>query len=137
AQLAAKLRSDPRVVAMERTNARNPIDLPEQVDLLVADVSFISLRLVLPPTVRHVRPGGYVLALVKPQFEAGKAQVGRGGIVRDPLVRAEVVGGFCLWAIGGGAGLDVTLQLVGIRAAVIKGDKGNQEYFVLLRTKQI
>ena len=133
AQLAVKLRGDPRVVTMEQTNARYPIDLPEKVDLLVADVSFISLRLVLPPTMRHVRPGGHVLAMVKPQFEAGRDQVGRGGVVRDPLVQADAVGGFCLWAIGGGTLRP--LQLVGVRAAVLTGDKGNQEYFVLLSIK--
>jgi 23S rRNA (cytidine1920-2'-O)/16S rRNA (cytidine1409-2'-O)-methyltransferase len=134
AQLAEKLRNDRRVVVMEQTNARYPIDLPGQVDLVVADVSFISLRLVLPPAIRHLRPGGHVLALVKPQFEAGKEQVGRGGIVRDPLVQAQAVGGFCLWAISGDkVSPRAALRLIGVRASVIAGEKGNQEYFVLLR----
>lgn len=126
-QLASRLAADPRVVAMERTNARRPFPLPEPVDLLVADVSFISLRLVLPPSVAHLGPGAWVLALVKPQFEVPSALVGAGGVVRDPSVWAQAVGGFCVWSIGQG------LQLVGVRPSVLQGDKGNQEFFVLLR----
>lgn len=126
-QLASKLAADPRVVSMERTNARGPFSLPEPVDLLVADVSFISLRLVLPPSLAHLRPGGAALALVKPQFEVPSALVGSGGVVRDPSVWARAVGGFCVWCIGQG------LQLVGVRPSALQGDKGNQEFFVLLR----
>ena len=127
AQLAERRRTDPRVVSMERTNARTAFPLPEPVDLVVADVSFISLRLVLPPALAHLRAGGHALALVKPQFEAGRGQVGRGGIVRDARVHAQVVGGFCLWAIERG------LRLLGVRPSVLRGDAGNREYFVLLR----
>ena len=126
-QLAERLRDDARVVSMERTNARHAFDLPESVDLLVADVSFISLRLVLPPSLAHLRAGGQALVLVKPQFEAGRREVGRGGVVRDPAVHARTVGGFCLWAIGEG------LQLLGVRASPLEGDAGNREFFVLLR----
>src|SRR5207302_1916408 len=81
-QLHYRLRSDPRVVSMERTNVRYLEKLPEAPDLAVADVSFISLRLALPPIFRLVRPGAPLIALIKPQFEAGRAQVGRGGVVR-------------------------------------------------------
>ena len=126
-QLAERLRGDARVVSMERTNARHAFDLPEAVDLLVADVSFISLRLVLPPSLAHLRTGGQALVLVKPQFEAGRREVGRGGVVRDPAVHARTVGAFCLWAIGEG------LQLLGVRASPLEGDAGNREFFVLLR----
>ena len=126
-QLAAKLRDEPRVVSMERTNARHGVELPESVDLLVADVSFISLRLVLAPTLVHVRPGGLALVLVKPQFEAGRREVGRGGVVSDPAIHARTVGGFCLWAIERG------LQLLGIRESAPRGEAGNREFFVLLR----
>ncbi len=126
-QLAAKLRSDRRVISMERTNMRYGIVLPEAVDLIVADVSFISLRLVLPPALSHLKQDGLVLVLVKPQFESGKDQVGKGGVVRDPKVHASTVGSFALWAIGQG------LRLVGIRPSLIVGDAGNREFFVLLR----
>ncbi|MEX2430287.1 MAG: TlyA family RNA methyltransferase [Dehalococcoidia bacterium] len=126
-QLAARLRADSRVVSMEQTNMRHGIELPEHVDLIVADVSFISLRLVLPPALRHLKPGGSALLLVKPQFEAGRQQVGKGGVIRDPQVHAGVVGGFCLWAIGQG------LQPLGVRPSIIQGDAGNREFFVLLR----
>ncbi len=125
-QLATELRRDPRVVSLERTNARRPFPLPEPVGLLVADVSFISLRLVLPPSLEHLAPGGDALVLVKPQFEAGRGQVGRGGVVRDPAVHARVVGEFCLWAKGQG------LRLRGVRASRVEGEAGNREFFVLL-----
>jgi len=126
-QIAERLRADPRVTVKERVNAREPFALPGRVGLLVSDVSFISLRLVLPPSIEHLSPGGHALVLVKPQFEAGKGQVGKGGVVRDPLVHAQVVGGFCVWAISHG------LRFLGIRPSPIEGDKGNREFFVLLQ----
>jgi len=88
-----KLRNDPRVVVKEGINARylRPEDVGQPVDLVTVDVSFISLRLVLPPLVDIVRPEGDVIALVKPQFEAGKEKVGKGGVVRDPSVHREVI----------------------------------------------
>ena len=127
-QLAYRLRQDPRVTSFEGVNARNPFDLPERVDLAVADVSFISLRLVAPQMAAHLRPGGRMLALVKPQFEAERGAVGRGGIVRDPKTHAAVVGGFAQWAIGQGH------RLRGITPSPITGGDGNHEYFVLLET---
>lgn len=126
-QLHQRLRQDGRVIAMERQNARYAYPLPEAVDLVVADVSFISLRLVIPPAVAHLQPGGYMAALVKPQFEAGRAQVGRGGVVRDPKVHAAALGGTAVWAVEQG------LRLRNICASPIRGDKGNQEFFVLLQ----
>ena len=128
-QLAERLRSDARVISMERTNARLPLDLPERVGIVVVDVSFISLRLVVPQAFRHLGPGGLVLALVKPQFEAGRAEVGRGGVVRDPKVHAAVVGGFCVWAVGS----DPALRVMGVRRSRLEGESGNREFFVLLR----
>ena len=130
-QLAERLRRDSRVTVMERVNAREPFILPGPVDLLMADVSFISLRLVLPPSLVHLSPGGHALVLVKPQFEAGKEQVGRGGVVRDPVVHAQVVGGFCVWAISQG------LRFLGMRPSPIEGDKGNLEFFVLLQKPEV
>lgn len=126
-QLDARLRDDKRVVSMERTNARTPFDLPERVDLIVADVSFISLRTVLPAVLSHLPPGGHLLAMVKPQFEAGRTKVGRGGVIRDPQTHGAVVGGFCLWAIRQG------LRVLGVRPSPLTGDAGNREFFVLAR----
>jgi len=90
-QLHYKLRSDPRVVSMERTNARSLTQLPERPDIAVVDVAFISLRLVLPPVFDLLKPGAPVVALVKPQFEAGREHVHKGGVVRDPTVHRQVL----------------------------------------------
>ena len=125
-QLAHKLRQDGRVVAYEGVNARHPFPLPEPVDLAVADVSFISLRLVVPQMAAHLKPGGRMLVLVKPQFEAERGAVGRGGIVRDPKTHAAVLGDFAQWAIGQGH------RLRGIAPSPITGTDGNREFFVLL-----
>ena len=127
AQLAEKLRHDPRVWYKEGVNARYPFDLPEEVDLIVADVSFISLKLVLLPSLEHLRLNGQILSLIKPQFEASKSKVGNRGIIKDPKVHASVLGEFCLWAIENG------LKVLGVRPSVIKGGNGNQEFFALFR----
>ena len=99
-QMNYGLRQDPRVVVLEKTNARHPFELPEDVDLVTMDVSFISLTLVMPETARHLKPGRYIAALVKPQFEAPKNQVGRGGVIKDPKVHAAVLGKMVNWAVG-------------------------------------
>ena len=128
-QLAGSLRGDPRVVSMERTNARTitPATLPEPVSLAVIDVAFISLRLVLAPVASAFGPdGGDVIALVKPQFEAGRAQV-RGGVVRDPAVHRSTIEGVVAAAEAGGlAPLDVI-------ASPILGPEGNREFLLRLR----
>ncbi len=126
-QLAWKLRSDDRVVAMERRNARHPLPIEERADLATVDVSFISLRLVLPSVMDALSPGGRILALVKPQFEAGRSDVGRGGVVRSPAARARTIGSIALWAIDNGLGV------LGVRESVLTGPKGNHEYFLLLQ----
>ena len=92
-QLHSRLLADPRVVVMDACNARHlqPGDIPESPDLAVTDVSFISLRLILPAIDRLLRPGGETIALIKPQFEAGREEVGKGGVVRDPEIRKQVV----------------------------------------------
>ena len=92
-QLHSRLAADPRVVVMDGCNARHlqPGDLPEAPDLAVTDVSFISLRLILPALDRLLKPGGETVALIKPQFEAGREEVGKGGVVRDPAIRQQVV----------------------------------------------
>ena len=125
-QLHNRLLNDDRIVSMERVNARKTFDLPEKVDLITADVSFISLRLVLPPVLAHLRGDGPVIALLKPQFEAGAEKVGKGGVVRDPLTHAETIGQFVHWATG------IRLRVLNFTASPILGDKGNREFFLLL-----
>jgi len=126
-QLDWKLRTDPRVIAREGVNAREGFDLPERVDLIVADVSFISLRIALPPSFRHLREGGDVVALVKPQFEAGREAVGRGGIVRDAKDRAAATIAVCEAFTAAGVGT------VGIVPSRLPGREGNHEIFVHCR----
>jgi 23S rRNA (cytidine1920-2'-O)/16S rRNA (cytidine1409-2'-O)-methyltransferase len=127
-QLAWTLRQDPRVVVLERTNARQ-LDaglLVEVPDLATVDVSFISLALVLPAVAAVLRPAGTVVALVKPQFEAGRGQVGKGGVVRDPAVRAAAV------ARVRDAALAIGLTVRGEVESVLPGPKGNREVFLWL-----
>ncbi len=121
-QLAWKLRQDPRVVVMDRTNARYLASLPEPVDLVTADVSFISLRLILPPAVAWLRSGGQIVTLIKPQFEAGREQVGKGGVVRDSAVHRTVLQELVRWAELQGLGL------AGLIRSPITGPAGNVEF---------
>jgi 23S rRNA (cytidine1920-2'-O)/16S rRNA (cytidine1409-2'-O)-methyltransferase len=123
-QLDWKLRNDERVRVMEGINAREGFDLPEPVDLVVADLSFISLRLALPPAFRHLRDGGDVVALVKPQFEAGREAVEKGGIVRDTGVRADAVVAVAEHFARSGAGVTAAA------ASRLAGREGNREIFV-------
>lgn len=126
-QMDYGLRQDERVTVIEKTNARHPFDLPDQVDLIVIDVSFISLTMVIPEAVRHLDPGRYIAALVKPQFEAQKSQVGRGGVIKDPKVHADVLGNTVNWAVGQG------LRVRNMCRSPIQGDAGNREFFILLQ----
>ena len=126
-QLHYKLRNDPRVVVMERTNVRYLESLPDPIDLVTIDVSFISLRLVLPAAWRVLRPGGYVIALVKPQFEAGRHKVGKGGVVRDPQVHREVLERVIA------AALDCGFAVLGLERSPITGAEGNVEFLLLFR----
>ena len=129
-QLDWRLRNDPRVVVIERTNARalERSQLPGPVDIVTIDVSFISLRHIFPRVPSVLRPGADVIALVKPQFEAGRREVGRKGVVRDPVVQERVVAEATRAA--GAVGL--------VRAAMtespITGDTGNREFFLHLRS---
>ncbi len=128
-QLDWKLRQDTRVVALERYNFRHaaPADFTDRFDLATVDVSFISLKKILPPLLELLKPGARVLALIKPQFEAGPEKVSKGGVVRDEAVRRA--------AVDEVAALARSLGLVeeGRADAVIKGPKGNQEIFVLFQ----
>ncbi len=131
-QLHWKLRQDPRVIVRERINARllRPEDVGETVDLATVDVSFISLRLVLPALFPLVRPQGWIIALIKPQFEAGRADVGKGGIVRDPGVRERVVEEMRRWARA-----FPECEDRGVIPSPILGGSGNQEFLWALRKK--
>jgi 23S rRNA (cytidine1920-2'-O)/16S rRNA (cytidine1409-2'-O)-methyltransferase len=125
-QLAWSLRTDPRVRVIERANIRtlDRAAIPDPIALVTIDVSFISLRLVLPNTLQWLQPGGHVVALVKPQFEVGKSEVGRGGIVRDAAARERVVDEIVAVAAGLG------LTSIGTLPSPITGRDGNQEYLV-------
>lgn len=126
-QLHEKLRADPRVVCMEKTNLRGaPSDLlPENVDLVVTDVSFISLTLVLPGCVQFLKPGGFVAALIKPQFELGPEAAPKG-VVREEALRRQAVDKITAFA-----GSELGLVLLGVLPAAVKGPKGNQEYMAV------
>ncbi len=125
-QLDYRLRRDPRVVVMEGVNARYPVPLPEKVDLATIDLSFISVEKVIPSVVRLLKDGGYLLALIKPQFEAKRSEVGKGGVIKAPLLHATVLGRFITWAV------KHHFRLKGLVASPILGASGNREFFVLL-----
>ncbi len=126
-QLDWRLRNDARVVVMEGVNAREGVVLPEKVDLLVADLSFISLRLAVPPSFRHLRGGADAVVLVKPQFEAGREAVGKGGLVRDPAARAGAVLAVAERFAAEG------LAPIGVVPSRVRGREGNLEVFLHCR----
>lgn len=124
-QLAWKLRSDPRVISREQFNLRHmtPADVGEPVDLLVADLSFISLTLVLPAAVQAIRPGGQAVVLIKPQFELSREEVGKGGIVREPELHAKA----CV-RIEEFVKSTPNLQWRGLTESSLQGTDGNREF---------
>ncbi len=124
-QLHPRLRVDDRVVVLERVNARNVTSLPFAPELIVCDVSFISVKTVLPPVLRLAAPGWQALVLVKPQFEAGRADTPKG-VVRDPAVRRRVLLDVCTAAVGFGS------RVVGLVDSGLPGPKGNREFLVHL-----
>jgi 23S rRNA (cytidine1920-2'-O)/16S rRNA (cytidine1409-2'-O)-methyltransferase len=126
-QLDWRLRNDRRVVVMERTHARDLAGLPEPIDAAVADLSFISLAQVLPSVFGWLRPGGWVVALVKPQFEAGRDKVGRGGVVRDPAVHAQVLRDLAAALAARG------WPVRGLTPSPITGPAGNREFLIHVR----
>lgn len=125
-QLDYSLRRDNRVVVMEKTNARNPFTLPGPANVATVDVSFISLTKVLPSIEEHVSPNGRLLCLVKPQFEAGRGLIPRGGVVRNPLVHGAVLAEVLLWCMEHG------FRVYGVTPSPLLGDKGNREFFICL-----
>jgi 23S rRNA (cytidine1920-2'-O)/16S rRNA (cytidine1409-2'-O)-methyltransferase len=128
-QLAWKLRRDPRVVVIERTNVRNmPADaLPDPVDLVTIDVSFISLKIVVPAIEQFMKPDASILALIKPQFEVGKGQVGKGGVVREPMLHQQVIDDLTDFFV------TIKLKAEAVYPSPLLGPKGNREFFILLR----
>jgi len=126
-QLDYRLRQDKRVVVMERVNARYPISLPEKINLATIDLSFISVQKVITSVAKLLKDDGYMVVLLKPQFEARRNEVGKGGIVRKPLIHARVIGRFVSWAVKNG------FRVGGLIASPILGAEGNREFFVLLR----
>ena len=129
-QLDYKLRQDPRVVIMERVNAHHPFPLPEKVSIATVDLSFISVTRVIPNIVDHLTNPGYIIVLFKPQFEAKRQEVGKGGIIKDPQVHALVLGRFIVWVTAN------DLRLRELVASPILGAKGNKEFLILLTPSQ-
>jgi len=127
-QLDWKIRSDPRVVVMERTNVRyvTPEQLGEPLDLSVIDVSFISLKIVLPVIKTFLKSTGQVLCLIKPQFEAGKEKVGKKGVVRDPKTHKEVLDNFVALVN------ELEFKILGLTFSPVKGPEGNIEFLAHL-----
>jgi len=128
-QLAWKLRNDPRVHVLERTNARHlgVAHVPAPVDIVVCDASFIGLETVLPAALALARDGAWLVALVKPQFEVGPGRVGKGGVVRDPALHEEVCARIAAWLPS------VGWQVLGIVPSPILGPEGNREFLVAAR----
>jgi 23S rRNA (cytidine1920-2'-O)/16S rRNA (cytidine1409-2'-O)-methyltransferase len=125
-QLAWPLRKDSRVVILERTNIRHlqRLDIDEPLDGAVIDTSFISLRIVVPAAVRLLRKGSFILALIKPQFEAGKGMVGKGGVVSDPALQESIIADLSAFFA------TIRLTVCGIAESPILGAKGNREFFI-------
>jgi 23S rRNA (cytidine1920-2'-O)/16S rRNA (cytidine1409-2'-O)-methyltransferase len=126
-QLAWKLRQDPRVISMEKTNIRDVTreEVPEPVDLIVCDASFIGLRTALPAALALAAPGAHLVALIKPQFEVGKGRVGKGGIVRDPALHEEVCTTISQWLAE-----QPGWQVLGVTDSPIEGAEGNKEFLI-------
>lgn len=131
-QLAWKLRTDPRVIPIERTNIRYMSEekIPEKVDIATVDVSFISLKLVIPKVIEFLRPQGEIVALIKPQFEAGKGEVPKGGVIRDPQKRLKIVEEIQEFF------KSVNLEVAGLIESPIPGQKGNIEYLIYAKLNQ-
>jgi len=131
-QLAWKLRQDPKVVVLERTNARHlsAEQVPEAVDLVVCDASFIGLETILPTPLALAAPGARLIALIKPQFEVGKGRVGKGGVVRDPALHEEVCRRIEAWL-----NARPDWRVIGLTKSPITGPEGNREFLIAAERK--
>jgi 23S rRNA (cytidine1920-2'-O)/16S rRNA (cytidine1409-2'-O)-methyltransferase len=129
-QLAWKLRQDPRVVVLEKTNARHltPEQIPDPLDIVVCDASFIGLETVLPAALALTKPQAWAVALIKPQFEVGRENIGKGGVVRDPLLHEQVCARIEAWF-----GRQPGWTVLGIVESPILGPEGNKEFLIAAR----
>jgi len=132
-QLAWKLRQDPRVVVIERTNVRHlsPEAIPQPIDIITVDVSFISLKIVIPAVSKFMHPDSLLIALIKPQFEVGRGQVGKGGVVRDPDLHLQVNKAISEFASEIGLAPDPVI------VSPLLGPKGNKEFIILCKNKSL
>ncbi len=130
-QLAWKLQKDPRVINLERRNIRylRREEVPEEIDLILVDTSFISVEKFLHNLLRFLKKGGSLLILIKPQFEVGKGEVGKGGVVRDPTLHQKVIERITSYCQEKG------LEVLGVRESPLLGPKGNKEFFIYLKKK--
>jgi 23S rRNA (cytidine1920-2'-O)/16S rRNA (cytidine1409-2'-O)-methyltransferase len=128
-QLAWKLQKDPRVINLERRNVRylKREEIGEEVDLIVIDTSFISIEKLLPHLLEFLRKGGTILSLIKPQFEVGKGEVGKGGVVKDPALHRKVIERISR------SSQDLGLRVLGVTESPLLGPKGNKEFFIYLK----
>ena len=127
-QLDYKLRQDHRVTVMERINAHYRFTLPEKVNIATIDLSFISVTMVIPNIIEHLQKPGYIIILLKPQFEAERKKVPKGGVIKDPQTHARVLGRFITWVT------EHDLRLGGLIASPISGAEGNKEFLILLKS---
>ena len=130
-QLHYRLRQNPRVISMEGINARYEYQIPEKVHFATVDVSFISATKIVPLVNLHLQIGGYILFLVKPQFEARRDEINRGGIVKKPTVHARVLGNIVVWAVNSG------YRIRGLIPSPILGSAGNKEFLLLLQLESV
>ncbi|OGN88942.1 MAG: hypothetical protein A2158_04800 [Chloroflexi bacterium RBG_13_46_14] len=126
-QLDYRLRQDDRVIVMDRMNARNTLNISEKLDLIVIDVSFISVEKIIPAVAGLLKTRGSMVVLVKPQFEAKRNEVGKGGIIRRPEIHARVLGRFVKWITDNG------YRLKGLVGSPIEGASGNREFLALIK----
>ncbi|UCD08547.1 MAG: TlyA family RNA methyltransferase [Dehalococcoidales bacterium] len=126
-QLDYRLRQDSRVIVMDRVNARNMPDIPERLDLIVIDVSFISVQKIIPAVTGLLKDEGNIIVLLKPQFEAKRDEVGKGGIIKRPEIHARVLGRFVKWIT------DNAYRLKGMVGSPIEGASGNREFLALIK----
>jgi len=130
-QLDYRLRRDQRVVVMERVNAHFPFDMPEKINLATIDVSFISATKVILNVIPHLSPPGYIVLLLKPQFEAKKQEVGKGGIIKDASIHSKVLGRFVVWLN------EQEMTLHNLISSPILGAEGNREFLILLTSPEL
>ena len=125
-QIAYTIRKNPKVTVIEKVNARYPFSLPEQIDLATIDVAFISLTNILNSVSTHLKAGGQIVCLVKPQFEARRSEVGRGGVIKDPSLHATILGRMIAWCTKN------QFRVKNLTTSPITGEAGNKEFFLLL-----